>query len=153
VITSLMMLASLTTPPLMELPEGFKAQCNSVSEAYVYLLAAPTKDGRLLQAILPDRSGKIDLLKIGGQFTVDTSGADLSVRAQNGPDWKVVVLKEQPGNLVLSVSTSTIGASTTIYHLHYQNHIGAMTVSRVSYYGTGDIDDTSLEDFHCTTTL
>jgi hypothetical protein len=148
-----MMLASLTAPPLMELPEGFKAQCKSVSEAGAYLLAAPAKDGRLLKDVVPDDSSRIDLLKIGGQFTVDTSGADLIVRAQNGPDWKVVVLKEQLGNLVLSVSTSTVGASTTIYHLRYQNHIGAMTVSRVSYYGTGDIDDTSLEDFHCTTTL
>ncbi|MBB6186454.1 hypothetical protein [Rhodanobacter sp. MP7CTX1] len=152
-ITTLMMLASLTTPPLMELPEGFKAQCKSVSEAYAYLLAAPTKDGRLLKDILPDGGSRIDLLKMGGQFTIDTTGADLIVRAQNGPNWKIVVLKEQLGNLVILVSTSTFGASTTIYHLRYQNHIGAMTVSRVSYYGTGDIDDTSLEDFHCTTTL
>jgi hypothetical protein len=153
VITSLMMLASLTAPPLMELPEGFKAQCKSVSEAYAYLPAAPTKDGRLLKDILPDGNSRIDLLKIGGQFRGDTSGADSSVSAENGPNWKVIVLEEQLGNLVISVSTSTIGASTTIYHLRYQNHFGAMTVSRVSCYGTGDIDDTSLEDFHCATTL
>jgi hypothetical protein len=153
VITSLMMLAGLTAPPLMALPEGFKAQCKSASEAQANLLAAPTKDSRLLQAVRPDDSVKIDLLKIGDQFTIETSGTDLIVSAKNGRDWKVDVLKEQLGDLVISVSTSTIGASTTIYHLRYRNHVGAMTVSRVSYYGTADIDDTSLQDFHCATTL
>jgi hypothetical protein len=57
------------------------------------------------------------------------------------------------GSLVLSVSTATFGASTAIYHLRYQNHIGAMTVSTVSYYGTLDVDNTTLQYFHCATTL
>jgi hypothetical protein len=153
VLTSLMLLAGLTGSPLMGLPEGFRAQCKSDSYAEVHLLAAPGKDSRLLTGFDPDGNTTIDLRKMGGQYMVETSGADSSDSAQEGPDWKIVVLKEQPGNLVISLSTSRFGASTAIYHLRYQNHIGAMTVSTVSYYGTLEIENTTLAYFHCATTL
>jgi hypothetical protein len=90
---------------------------------------------------------------MGGQYIVETSGADLIVSAQEGPDWRILVLKEQPGDLVISLSTSRYGASTAIYHLRYENHIGAMTVSTVSYYGIREIENTTLQYFHCTSTL
>lgn len=151
-IIPLVMLAALSAPPLISLPDGFKAQCRSVSDAYVNLMEAPTKGGRLMQDVMPDSTSSIDITKDGGQFSVYTGGADVQMVAHNGPDFKIVVLKDQLGDLVLSVSTSTIGASTTIYHLRYRNHIGAMTVSRVSYYGFGP-DETSLEDFRCTSSL
>lgn len=151
-ILPLILLFAITAPPLSTLPDGFEAHCRSVHDVDVEMRAAPSKDERLIGEVTPDNTQRVDILKRGGQFTVNSGGADAQIIARNSPNFKVVVLKEQLGNVVISVSTEAMGSWTEIYHLRYDNHIGAMTVSRLTYSGTS-LDDTSLQDFRCSTSM
>ncbi len=148
----LMMIVALAGSSVTSLPDGFNAQCKSDHEVEAYLPEAPTKDGRIMQDVTPDATQSVEITKSGGLFTVYSAGGDVQTIARDSPNFRVVVIKEGVGNLVISVTTTSMGSWTAIYHLQYQNHIGAMTMSRILYDGAS-LGVTALAVFHCSTSL
>jgi hypothetical protein len=113
-------------------PDGFKASCTGGEEGSVYFNAdhpAPK-----LQASAA--SGSIDISRENGKFVVSARGPDLQLRISDGNEWKLQVLKQAPGDLVLSLSMSTMGVSISIYRLRFKGTTGLLSVSS-TYYRDG----------------
>lgn len=126
-------------------PEGFVAHCSHGQEASVLVNPGLQPDLRQQN----DRAYRVDIRRQDGQFIVWSLGPDYQVGAANGKEWKLAVLKQKPGDLVLSVETSTHGASLSVYHLRYKGAHGTLAITRTSYDGDGS-DVSSLTAMTCT---
>ncbi|MGH8216915.1 MAG: hypothetical protein ACREPZ_14645 [Rhodanobacteraceae bacterium] len=125
-------------------PEGFVAHCSHGQEASVPV--TPDQQPHLRQQ--NDSAYRVDIRRQDGQFVVWSLGLDYQVGAANGKEWKLSVLKQKPGDLVLSVETSTYGASISVYHLRFEGAKGMLTITKTSYYGYGS-DSSSLTSMTC----
>lgn len=144
-------------------PEGFTAQCTNQKEAYVWLdsrdLLHPTirrptpprpvasSDPIAIPGYVPPQGGTVTISYRRHQFSVELRGPDLDVVQTNGREFDLKELRASPGDLVLSVQTSSWGASITVYHLRYKGHEGALSVAETAYdHGN---DRTSLAVMTC----
>jgi hypothetical protein len=145
-------------------PEGFTAQCTDAKETSVWLGAGDVSRVTIhrfpgphssvpsgpiaIPGYVPTRGGKVTLSYRNGRFSVELLGPDFDMVQADGSEFDLKILKAVPGDLVLSVQTSTWGASLTVYHLRYKGDTGALSIARTSYYGHGD-DETSLIAMNC----
>ena len=125
--------------------EGFVAHCSHPQDTLVFV--APKGEPRLRQT--NGGAYRVDIRRQDGRFIVWSLGLDYQVGAANGKEWKLSVLKQKPGDLVLSVETSTQGVSLSVYHLRYKGVRGMLTITQTSYSGYAS-DSSSLTAMTCT---
>lgn len=145
-------------------PEGFTAQCTDAKETSVWLgagdiprvtihrLASPHSSAPSgpveIPGYVPPYGNQVTLSYRNGRFSVELLGPDFDMVQTDGSEFNLKVLKAVPGDLALSVQTSTWGASLTVYHLRYKGNTGALSIADTSYRGHGD-DETSLIAMTC----
>lgn len=145
-------------------PDGFTAQCTDAKEASVWLgagdvlrvtihrFASPhssaPSDPIVIPGYVPPYGEQVMLSYRDGRFSVERRGPDFDVVQTDGREFNLKVLRAVPGDLALSVQTSTWGASLTVYHLRYKGNTGALSIADTSYRGHGD-DETSLIAMTC----
>lgn len=142
-------IVALAANATAQLPDGFVAHCRKgVETSAVFSDKDPAHPS--LNPFQPD-DYNVTLSYRNGHFTLDLSNADdivLLTNDRNNHDFSMAVLKAKPGDLALSVRTSSMGNSLTIYHLRYAGQEGALTISKTNYYGHG-FDETSLSVLSC----
>lgn len=126
-------------------PDGFKAHCSPVEGTFVYVsprtAPIPPPSG--------PTSGETDLMEIvhqGGRFLVHTGGPDWDVFAADGGRWRLAVLKQKKGELVISLTDAD--RSINVYHLRYEGSNGSLTILQTSFRGDS-IDNSSLATMTC----
>jgi hypothetical protein len=142
-----MIIAILSVSGSTPYPEAFSAHCSHGEE--VRADAAPGRSHQL-QKQKNGTSYSVDIRREGGRFVVWSLGPDYQIGMANGGEWKLGVLRQQPGDLVMSLQTSTRGAYIAIYHLRYKGTSGVLTVARTNFYGSGPDDASSLAVMTCT---
>ncbi|WHZ18655.1 MAG: hypothetical protein OJF55_000804 [Rhodanobacteraceae bacterium] len=142
-------MAVLAANAAAQFPDGFTAHCTKgVETTAVFSDKDPSHPS--LNPFQPD-DYNLTLSYRNGRFSVELAGADFMVVQTNDGnhhDFNLVVLKSEPGDLVLSVQTSAWGHSLTVYHLRYAGQNGALTIAKTNYYGH-DFDETSLSVLSC----
>lgn len=129
--------AALALNPPAPYPDGFVALCIPEEESSTWVTPQFSHIRAPWQRLGTSTHMNVEIAHERGQFTVMTRGADLEIGASNGKDWTLDVLKQESGDLVLSLKALTMGASISIYHLRYQGAAGMLAVTRTDYYGPG----------------
>lgn len=144
-------------------PESFTARCTDAEEAYVWLGADDMSHPEIRRPVppaiassgpvaipgyVPPHGNIVTVAYRNSQFSVEVRGVDFDVVQINGREFHFKAIKTMPGDLVLSVQTSTWGESLTVYHLRYRGKAGALSIARTRYDGHGR-DQTSLTVMTC----
>jgi hypothetical protein len=127
-----LLVSVLATAQPASYPEGFAAHCSGgheVGMAYAAGYAPP----RPVEAA--HSASIIDLRYTDNHFVVTQSGYDLIQQIEDGSNgWKVEVLQQVPGDLVLLARSSGMTVlNLYVYHLQYKGKTGALMVSSASY--------------------
>jgi hypothetical protein len=128
----LLVAALATAQPATDYPEGFLAHCTGGQSAWIGLNAehVPTKLNQV-----SDGSGTIEILYTGGHFVVHLYGGDFLDSIENGKrGWKLEVLRQAPGDLVLLLQSAGYEyLHAAVYHLQFNGVSGGLLVSTTSY--------------------
>ena len=127
-------------------PEDFTAKCTGGQD-----ISATFLDSDVAHPILrrqDQASYTVTILRRSGRFELELDGVDFTVLQADSREFKLHVLKAEPGDLALSVETATWGRSLSVYHLRYAGAVGALTVTTTNYSGHGS-DNTTLMVMTC----
>jgi len=128
----LLLASALATAQPAAFPEGFTADCrgsHEVGMSYANGYPPPHPvEARQSHSF-------IGIHYSGGHFVVTQSGYDLIQQiADGGNGWKLEVLQQRPGDLVLLARSSGMTVlNLYVYHLQFKGKTGAMMVSSASY--------------------
>jgi hypothetical protein len=103
-------------------PEDFTAKCTGGQD-----ISATFLDSDVAHPILrrqDQASYTVTILRRSGRFELDLDGVDFTVLQADSREFKLHVLKAEPGDLALSVETATWGRSLSVYHLRYAGAVG-----------------------------
>ena len=127
-----LLVSALATAQPATYPEEFAAHCSGGHEvgmtyAVGYPLPHPVEAAQ--------SASIIDIRYIGSHFVVTQSGYDLIEQIEDGSNgWKVEVLQQVPGDLVLLARSSGMTVlNLYVYHLQFKGKTGALMVSSASY--------------------
>lgn len=129
-------------------PDGFVAHCIPEEESSVWVQPQFSDMHAPWQRLGEATHMSVEIARERGQFTVSTRGTDVQIVAGNGKDWTLDVLKQESGDLVLSLKALTMGASISIYHLRYQGAAGMLSLVQTEYHGPG-VGEASLTTMKC----